>query len=65
MLHRSERVRDLAYSLWEQQGRPVGRDLEHWLEAERRLGRERHAPALEIVAEALATPKKGRKAKRK
>jgi Protein of unknown function (DUF2934) len=24
-----------AYALWEKEGRPDGRDLEHWLEAER------------------------------
>jgi hypothetical protein len=23
-----------AYSIWEQQGRPAGRDVEHWLQAE-------------------------------
>jgi hypothetical protein len=26
-----------AYSLWEQQGRPHGRDLELWLQAEKQL----------------------------
>lgn len=30
-------VRNLAYSLWEQAGRPEGRDQEFWLEAERLL----------------------------
>jgi len=32
-----ERIRARAYELWEQAGRPEGRDSEHWLEAEREL----------------------------
>jgi hypothetical protein len=31
-------VRDLAYSLWEQHGKPEGDAERHWLEAERQLG---------------------------
>ncbi len=30
-----ELVAQKAYELWEQSGRVEGRDLEHWLEAER------------------------------
>lgn len=30
-------VRTLAYHLWIEAGQPVGRDLDFWLEAERRL----------------------------
>ncbi len=29
-----EQVRQLAYELWEQAGRPHGLDLQHWFEAE-------------------------------
>ena len=25
-----QRVRDRAYALWESEGRPAGRDAEHW-----------------------------------
>ena len=32
---REERVRERARVIWEFQGRPVGRELEHWLLAER------------------------------
>jgi hypothetical protein len=32
-----QRVRGRAYELWEQDGRPEGRDQAHWLEAEREL----------------------------
>ena len=28
------RIRERAYTLWETQGRPHGRDQEHWLQAE-------------------------------
>lgn len=30
-----QQVAQKAYELWEQNGRVEGRDLEHWLEAER------------------------------
>jgi hypothetical protein len=35
-----ERIRTRAYLLWEQEGRPHGRDQEHWQEAERQLAVE-------------------------
>jgi len=31
------RIRERAYRLWEREGRPEGRSLDHWLEAEREL----------------------------
>lgn len=34
---RSKRVRERAYRLWEEAGRPEGRALDHWLEAEGEL----------------------------
>lgn len=30
---RDGRVRERAYALWEQEGRPEGRDLDHWHQA--------------------------------
>ncbi len=30
-------IANLARQIWEQEGRPVGRDLEHWLRAEQAL----------------------------
>lgn len=30
-------VRGRAYSIWEAEGRPAGKDLEHWLQAEREV----------------------------
>ena len=32
-----------AYSSWELEGRPTGRDIEHWLRAEAELETTRHA----------------------
>ena len=43
-------VSRLAYELWENAGRPSGRDLEFWLSAEAQLrGRRHHAPAAPAV----------------
>ncbi|MBR1251774.1 DUF2934 domain-containing protein [Bradyrhizobium sp. AUGA SZCCT0169] len=33
-----EEIRARAHELWEQQGRPVGRDVEFWLQAEQEHG---------------------------
>ena len=44
-------IQHAAYRLWEEQGRPVGRDLEIWLAAKTRL--EHAAPA---CASALRRP---------
>lgn len=32
-LSKDERIRAIAYSLWEEEGHPEGRDLEHWTRA--------------------------------
>lgn len=40
MMRRGQ-VRARAYALWEQAGRPAGRELEFWLEAERQLEEKR------------------------
>jgi DUF2934 family protein len=31
------RIRERSYQIWEQEGRPAGRHLEHWLRAEQEL----------------------------
>ncbi len=36
MSHNSD-VKDLAYRLWDAAGRPEGRDMDFWLEAEAKL----------------------------
>jgi hypothetical protein len=40
-LMRRPRIRARAYELWEEAGRPVGRDVEFWLEAEPQITSQR------------------------
>ena len=48
-----QRIQDRAYRIWEQEGRPEGRDTVNWEEAERQL-REPDAPPSEAtLAEGL------------
>jgi hypothetical protein len=51
-----------AFEIWEREGRPEGRDMEHWLQAENELQNEagkkqkgRRSPSKEPAA--LRTPK--------
>jgi hypothetical protein len=42
-------IADRAYQLWESEGKPEGRDIDHWLQAEREIsGDEPENPAAEI-----------------
>lgn len=45
--------RELAYRLWEERGRPVGRPDEDWFEAERRLRSGQHEVDSAAVDEAV------------
>jgi hypothetical protein len=40
MPDREQRIRERAHSLWEQEGRPEGRDREHWERAMREIDDE-------------------------
>jgi Protein of unknown function (DUF2934) len=42
---REARIRERAYQLWEEDGRPVGRDAEFWERAEELIGMEENADA--------------------
>jgi hypothetical protein len=42
---REARIRERAYKLWEQDGRPEGRDAEFWERAEELIGMEENAGA--------------------
>ena len=46
-----ERVRKLAHFLWECEGRPEGRELEHWLKAEMEINNELPRPWSDAVLE--------------
>jgi hypothetical protein len=43
--HREERIREVAYQLWEADGGPHGRDLEYWERARELVGIEESAGA--------------------
>jgi len=40
---REQAVRERAYALWEQDGRPEGRSVAHWSQAEAEIGAEQSA----------------------
>ena len=40
-----QQIAERAYQLWETEGRPFGRDLEHWFQAETELGGKTKNPA--------------------
>lgn len=48
-MYHDDEVRLIAYRIWEEEGQPDGRDLEHWLKAEA-IWQERQAQ-IEHVAE--------------
>jgi Protein of unknown function (DUF2934) len=35
---REQAIRERAYAIWEEEGRPDGRDLDHWRRAEEEIG---------------------------
>jgi len=37
---REQAIRERAYAIWEQDGRPEGRNLAHWSQAEAEIGTE-------------------------
>ena len=52
-MSREQAIREHSYFIWEREGRPLGRNLEHWLLAEAEL---RAAPKAANAAEARAQP---------
>ncbi len=56
-----EIVRTRAYALWESEGRPLGRDAEHWLQSEEAARKElarAAAPKAAAQTKAKASPAK-------
>lgn len=45
-----DRIAARAYAIWVEAGQPAGRDMEHWLEAERQLGLDTIGTSLENSA---------------
>ena len=52
--HRQGEIAARAYRIWEGEGRPSGRDLDHWLRAEAEL----HAQSDIPVAQAPSKPER-------
>jgi hypothetical protein len=40
----ADAIRERAYQIWEDEGRPHGKDFDHWLRAERELAPTGKAP---------------------
>ncbi len=65
-------IKDLAYRLWDEAGRPEGQDMEFWLQAEASLAKPAPAAKSKVAAKpkapakpkAAATPKAPAKAKK-
>ena len=49
-----EEIAACAYAIWEREGQPHGRDVEHWLQAEAQLKIDRQEDSLHSVREAIA-----------
>lgn len=39
-MEREQRIRERAHQIWEEEGRPLGRDAEHWERASRQIEEE-------------------------
>jgi hypothetical protein len=62
---RKTSVEQRAYKIWEEEGRPHGRDQEHWHRAERDLAGRTDATKTPGASSVEATPETAAKAKRK
>jgi hypothetical protein len=49
---REHRIRERAYAIWEAEGRPEGKEVEHWLRAEAEVAAEERDAAAEAELEA-------------
>lgn len=58
------RIRDRAHKIWEEEGRPEGRDVDHWLRAAQEIAAEEHEQSGSSTdsdtAEAEEKPKRSR-----
>ena len=68
-IHKEEDIRRIAYRLWEQEGRPTGKALEHYFRAEAIWLREhpavQPAPARSVSAALEAAGAPSKKARRR
>jgi hypothetical protein len=52
---RQERIRERAYWIWIEEGRPQGRSLEHWVRAEREIAQALDASPASAASDAQGT----------
>ncbi len=50
-----EQIRELAHSIWEEEGRPEGKDLEHYFRAKKILEDRESSRVIELAAPAPIT----------
>lgn len=60
-----ERILKKAYEIWEAEGRPGGRDMEHWVQAEVALAAKKAKPKAKAKPKPKAKAKPAAKAKAK
>lgn len=57
-----EQIRELAYAIWQQEGRPEGKDAEHYFRARQILEQQETAKVIELpehpASKELAAPEK-------
>ncbi|CAH2603332.1 conserved protein of unknown function [Rhodovastum atsumiense] len=56
MPNHQERIRQRAHDIWEQEGRPEGREESHWLRASRQIRTEQHQARVMASMPALVFP---------
>jgi len=44
-----DQIKELAHTIWEQEGRPEGKDMEHYFHAKKVLEQEEAAHAIELA----------------
>jgi len=63
-MDREREIREIAYRIWEQEGRPAGREKIHWSRAEEHWKSSRKSPAGPAKVRRTAPPVRTRQAVR-
>ncbi len=58
-MDREEAVRTMAYRMWEEAGKPEGRAMDYWLEAEMAVGRDGPSNGAKAPAKRVRTKTTG------
>lgn len=54
-MSREQIVRDTAYAIWEAEGKPEGRDAQHWILAEERVAASAGQPTTPVAGAVSST----------